>query len=100
MARVLKEARGRSDDACSEAEQEEAKIRKLARNQRIQNTGSTGMQSGRFDWKVRGVTNLPATKLQKGIAGEIIQRGEVQALHRLLHMSKVPSQVARSSASV
>ena len=65
MAKVLKEARGRSDDACSDAEQDEAKRRKLAKNQRIQNTGSSELQSGRFEWKVRGVTNLPPTKWQK-----------------------------------
>ena len=79
-ARLMKEARGRSADAHNEAEQSEAKSMKNARFWRIQSIANEGMQSGTFDKEVRWAANQPPIKVQRGIAGDRIRRGELQAL--------------------
>ena len=87
-------------DAQNEAEQSEAKRLKTARNLRIQSIANGGMQSGTFDKKVRWAANQPPIKVQRGIAGERIRRGELQALQRIIKSSNEPSQVARCSHTV
>ena len=99
-ARLMQEAKGRSANAHNEAEQSEATRMKLARNSRIQSSANEGMQSGTFDRKVRWAANQPAIKVQRGIAGERIRRGELQALQRIISTSNEPSQVARRRQNV
>ena len=99
-ARLMKEARGRSADAHNEAEQSEAKRMKVAPFWRIQSIANGGMQSGTFDKEVRWAANQPAIKVQRGIAGDRIRRGELQALQRIIKSRNEPSQVARCSHTV
>ena len=99
-ARLMKEARGRSEDANNEAEQSEVKRMKVARNLRIQSIANGGMQSGTFDKGVRWAANQPPIKVQRGSAGERIRRGELHALQRILKSSIEPLPAARCSHNV
>jgi len=83
-ARLVKEAKGRSADDHNEAEQSEAKRMKVARFRRIQSIANRGMQSGTFDKEVRWAANQPPIKVQRGIAGDRIRRGELQAINRIV----------------